>query len=80
MIDLENTAIGKYRLVEGHELILELGAQRKHSQASFDLNSNPTQIRFLVQPWFEYMGPEQPKIRVHYPVSSSGEVKSGSGQ
>lgn len=80
VIDLENTAIGKYRLVEGHELILELGAQRKHSQASFDLNSNPTQIRFLVQPWFEYMGPEQPKIRVHYPVSSSGEVKSGSGQ
>jgi len=80
VIDLESTAIGKYRLVEGHELILELGAQRKHPQASSDLNSNPTQIRFLVQPWFKYMGPEQPNIRVHYPVSRSGEVKPISGQ
>jgi len=79
MIDLEGTANGKYGLVEGRELILELGARRKHPRISKDLKSNPTQIRFLVQPWFEYMGPEQPKIRIHYPVGGSGEVKPISG-
>jgi len=80
MIDLEGTTIGKYGLVEGRELILELGARRKHPRVSSDLNSNPTQIRFLVQPWFEYMGPEHPNIRIHYPVGGIGEVKPISGQ
>lgn len=80
LIDLEGTAIGKYELVEGRKLILELGARRKHPQVSSDLTSNPTQIRFMVQPLFEYIGPEQPKIRIHYPVGGFGEVKPISGQ
>ena len=75
VIDLKATAKGKYRLLEGQPLILELGAQRKHPQASSGLNSNPTQIRFRVQPWFEYMGPEQPTIRVQYPAGWLGGVK-----
>jgi len=75
VIDLKATAKGKYRLLEGQPLILELGAQRKHPHASSNLISNPTQIRFLVQPWFEYMGPKQPAIRVHFPVGWPGGDK-----
>lgn len=68
-IDFEKTAQGRYVLPEGRVLILEVNALRSHRQKPKPLESPWIPIRFVVQPDYEYLGPEQASFRVIYPSS-----------
>jgi len=71
-IDLKKTVDGKYRLPEGKRLILEVGAQRMNLETGQRFASPLARFRFVVQPWFKYIGPETPSIQVVYPSGTSG--------
>jgi hypothetical protein len=68
-IDLEKTAQGRYVIPEGRVLVLEVNALRSHPRKSKPLESPWTPIRFVVQPGYEYLGPEQVSFRIIYPSS-----------
>jgi hypothetical protein len=68
-IDLKGTVDGTYRLPEGKRVILEVGAQRMNLVTGQRFASPLARLRFVVQPWFNYIGPEIPSIQV---VFSSG--------
>ena len=66
-IDLEKTAQGRYVLPEGRMLILEVRALRSHPQKSKPLESPWVPMQFVVQPGFQYLGPEKPAFQIVYP-------------
>ncbi|MDH5762108.1 MAG: hypothetical protein OEZ51_03915 [Nitrospinota bacterium] len=68
-IDLEQTAQGRYVLPENRVLILEVSAVRTHAQKPKPFESSRTPIRFVVQPGFEYLGPENADFQIIYPDS-----------
>jgi hypothetical protein len=68
-IDLEQTAQGRYVLPEGRMLILEVNALRSHPRKLKPLESPWTPIRFVMQPGYEYLGPEQVSFEIIYPSS-----------
>ena len=68
-IDLEKTAKGRYVLPDDRVLVLEVNALRSHPRKSKPLESPWTPIRFVVQPGYEYLGPEQVSFRIIYPSS-----------
>ena len=54
----------------GKILRIELMAKRTHPINFKNFVSERTGARFIVQPWFSYIGPNQPKIRVTFPTNS----------
>ncbi|GJL79952.1 MAG: hypothetical protein NPINA01_29410 [Nitrospinaceae bacterium] len=70
-IDLQATAEKKFVLPEGRNLIIELGVSRMHPKRFDTFNSEIAKIAFVVQPGFNYLGPEQPDIRVIYPFRAA---------
>lgn len=67
-IDLQKTADKPAPLPEGRALILEIGAERSHGKTFKTIQSESSNIRFVIQPGFQYEGPMPPKIRVVYPL------------
>ena len=63
-LNLMKSADKKFKFPEGQILRLELVAKRTHPRNFKSLESERTGIRFIVQPWFDYIGPNPPKIRV----------------
>lgn len=65
-IDLGKTLKGKLVLPEGELLELEIGVKRQNIKTFKTFESPVERTRFVVQPWFKYMGDS--KIKVVYPV------------
>jgi len=70
-IDLAATAENKFSLPDGVPLVLELGAIRNDPKNFKNFNSEISKIGFVVQPWFRYLEPERPNIRVIYPFRAA---------
>jgi hypothetical protein len=70
-IDLAATAENKFTLPDGNPLVLELGAVRNHPKNFKTFNSEISKIGFVTQPWFRYLEPERPNIRVIYPFRAA---------
>jgi hypothetical protein len=70
-IDLAAAAEKEFSLPEGTPLILELGVTRNHPKTFKTFNSAITKVGFVVQPWFRYQAPKQPKVRVIYPFRAA---------
>ena len=68
-IDLEHTALGRYRLPEERVLILEVRVSRTHPQMKKPLESEWTPLRFVVQPDFKYLVAQEPVFQILYPPS-----------
>ena len=69
-IDLMKNADNKFEFPENRILRMELGTRRSHPRTFKILESKKTGIRFIVQPWFHYVGPNPPGIRVTLPFNS----------
>lgn len=69
-INLINSAYKKYELPKGQILMIELMAKRTNPLNFKSFESERTGARFIVQPWFSYIGPSQPKIHVITPLGS----------
>ena len=63
-----------FEFPEGQILKIELMAKRirPHNFKSFE--SERTGARFVVQPWFSYIGPNPPKIRVTSSLKSPKNI------
>ena len=68
-IDLQKTHGKDFNMPFEKNLVLDLLARRSHPKDFKRLDSKSAQIQFVVQPWFEYIGPTSPKLRVIYPLS-----------
>ncbi|MBI5427324.1 MAG: hypothetical protein HZA02_03500 [Nitrospinae bacterium] len=74
-IDLGKTADGKFKIPEGEILDLELEAQRHNIKTFKTLAGKAATIRFVVQPWFNYIASKEAKARVVYPVRAAYQGK-----
>ncbi len=70
VINLKESSSRNFELPEGKILRIELMAKRTHPINFKNFVSERTGARFIVQPWFSYIGPNQPKIRVTFPTNS----------
>ena len=69
-INLMKSADKKFEFPEGQILTIELVAKRTHPLNFKGFESERAGIRFIIQPWFSYIGPNPPQIRVTFPVIS----------
>ncbi len=69
-VNLKNTASNPFEIPMGEKLILEVGAHRIHPQTGKSFDSPFARIRFVVQPWFKYIGPENPSLEIEFPQIS----------
>ena len=69
-INLVESADNKFDFPEGQILRMELTAKRTHPLNFKSFESQKTGIKFVVQPWFSYIGPNPPQIRVTLPLNS----------
>ena len=67
-INLEKTANGKLAVPEDEPLELEIGVQRHNVKTFKTFNSEVERVRFIVQPWFKYIGDNPKKIKIVYPL------------
>ena len=70
VINLKESSTRGFELPEGETLRMELMAKRTHPINFKSFVSERTAVRFIVQPWFSYIGPNPPQIRVTFPVIS----------
>ena len=70
VINLKESSTRGFELPEGEILRIELMAKRTHPINFKSFVSERTGVRFIVQPWFSYIGPNPPQIRVTFPVIS----------
>ncbi len=70
-IDLQNTARKPVSLPEKRPLLLELIAERQNPRTFQRFRSEPSTIRFVIHPEFDYLGPDPPPLRVVYPIRPS---------
>lgn len=73
VIDLKETAKGRYKFPAKREVILEVRAVRTHPHAKQPLESEWARLRLVVHPDFEYLGPEEAAVQILYPPSWSAE-------
>lgn len=66
IINLKNSSTQKFDFPEGKILRMELIAKRNHPTNFKSFVSERTGVRFIVQPWFSYIGPNSPQIRVTF--------------
>jgi len=69
-VNLMKSANNKFQLPTGQILRMELGARRTHPRIFKNFESEKAGIRFIFQPWFNYLGPNPPSIRVTTPLNS----------
>ena len=69
-ISLKESSTQGFEFPEGKILRIELMAKRTHPIDFKSFVSERTGVRFIVQPWFSYIGSDPPKIRVTFPVIS----------
>ncbi len=69
-IDLMKSADKNFEFPAGKVLRIELGVKRIHPRTFKIIESEKTGIQFVVQPWFRYIGPQPPAIRVTVPFNS----------
>ena len=69
-INLKKSSAGSFDFPEGKILRIELMAKRTHPINFKSLESEKTRVRFVVQPWFSYLGPNSPNIRVTFPLTA----------
>ncbi len=65
-VNLTTTASNAFEMPMGKKLILELGAHRIHPQSGKSFDSPLARIRFVIQPGFKYIGPENPKLEIEF--------------
>ena len=70
LIDLMQSAGKKFDIPEGKTLGMDLGIRRTHPRTFKIIESKKTGIQFIVRPWFRYMGPQSPEIRLTTPFNS----------
>ena len=68
-INLNKSSTRDFEFPEGKILKIELMAKRTHPINFKSFESERTGARFIVQPWFSYVGPNPPNISVTFPVS-----------
>ena len=68
-IDLMKSATRDFNFPEGKILRIELMAKRTHPTNFKSFESERSGARFIIQPWFSYIGPNPPKVRVNFPLS-----------
>ena len=69
-INLMKSADKKFMLPENQVLRIELETSRAHPRTFKKFKSEKAGIRFIIQPWFNYLGPNSPGIRVAFPFDS----------
>jgi len=69
-INLMESADSKFEFPAGKTLRMELQARRVNPQNFKKFESEKSVIRFVFQPWFRYLGPDQPGIRMVTPFNS----------
>ena len=73
-INLMQSADKSFEFPEGQILKIELMAKRIHPHNFKSFESERTRARFVVQPWFSYIGPNPPKIRVTSSLKSPKNI------
>jgi len=76
-IDLQKSFGKELSLPFGEKLVLGLVIRRSHPKTFKVFTSAAAQIRFVVQPWFDYVGPDPAKIKVVYPLRLLSLEKNG---
>jgi hypothetical protein len=66
VINLQKSSTRNFELPQGKILRIELMAKRTHPINFKSFVSERTGARFIVQPWFSYIGPNRPQIRVSF--------------
>ena len=66
-INLKKSSMRDFKFPEGKILRIELLAKRTNPFNFKSFKSERTGARFIVQPWFSYIGPDSPKIHVTFP-------------
>jgi hypothetical protein len=68
-INLNKSSTHDFEFPEGKTLRIELMAKRTHPINFKSFESERTGIRFIVQPWFSYIGTNPPNISVTFPMN-----------
>ncbi|MFQ5671882.1 MAG: hypothetical protein ACE5G9_02220 [Nitrospinales bacterium] len=76
-IDLQESFGKELPLPFGEKLLLRLIIRRSHPKTFKVFHSSAAQIRFVVQPWFDYEGPDPPDVKVIFPLRLLFLEKSG---
>ena len=66
-LNLKKSATRDFKFPEGKILRIEMLAKRTNPYNFKSFKSEKTGARFIVQPWFSYVGPDSPKIHVTFP-------------
>ncbi len=69
-INLKKSSASSFGFPEGKILRIELMVKRTHPINFKSFESERTGARFVVQPWFSYLGPNLPNIRVTFPLTA----------
>jgi len=69
VINLNKSSARNFEFPQGKILRIELMAKRTHPINFKSFVSERTGVRFIIQPWFSYIGPKRPQIRVSFPAS-----------
>ena len=73
-INLNKSSTRDFKFPEGKILRIELMAKRTHPINFKSFESERTGTRFIVQPWFSYIGPNRPNISVTFPMNALKNV------
>ena len=68
-INLKKSSTRNFEFPEGKILRIELMAKRTHPINFKSFESERTGARFIVQPWFSYIGRNPPNISVTFPMN-----------
>ena len=68
-INIKKSFTGDFEFPEGKILRIELMAKRTHPINFKSFESERTEARFIVQPWFSYIGRNPPNISVTFPMN-----------
>jgi len=68
-INLKKSSTRDFKFPEGKTLAIELLAKRTHPINFKSFESERTGARFIVQPWFSYVGTNPPNISVTFPMN-----------
>ena len=73
-INLKKSSVRNFKIPQGKILRIELMARRTHPINFKSFVSERTGARFILQPWFSYIGPKRPQIRVSFPANPLGNT------
>ena len=70
VINLQESSVRDFEFPHGKILRIELMAKRTHPINFKSFVSERTGTRFILQPWFSYIGPKRPQIRMSFPANA----------